>query len=240
MAPDLSVCRALLDRDPVRYLDMTEPVRRGAGRVLSADEDGALVAVETEGEGGTLYTLCAQSEDAARRLCALIPPHPSYVTVHEALSFPVLREKFGYQAMNPCWQVAYLESTPLPLPVLPFALRPLTLDDLPQVREHYHLTGEDYLAALLSQGRMTGAFDGDSLAGFIGLHEEGTVGLLEVFPSYRRRGLATLLQAHMTNRELALGHVPYGQVFEGNGPSLALQRSLGFECSKGRMFWPKF
>ena len=108
------------------------------------------------------------------------------------------------------------------------------------MREHYHLTGEDYLANLLARGRMTGAFDGERMASFAGLHEEGTLGLLEVFPAYRRRGLATLLQSYMTNRELALGHIPYGQVFDGNEPSLALQRSLGFACSKGQIYWPKF
>ena len=108
----------------MRDLDLTEPVRRGTGRVLSAGADGALVAVETEGGGGTLYTFCARSGDAARRLCALIPPHPSYVTVHETLSFPVLREKFGYQAMNPLWQVAYLGREALPLPRRPLSCAP--------------------------------------------------------------------------------------------------------------------
>ncbi len=36
MTTDLSVCQDIFNRDPVRYLDMTEAVRRGVGTVLHA------------------------------------------------------------------------------------------------------------------------------------------------------------------------------------------------------------
>ncbi|MCI9288136.1 MAG: hypothetical protein HFF23_01415 [Oscillospiraceae bacterium] len=41
----------------------------------------------------------------------------------------------------------------------------------------------------------------------------------------------------MIGLELSCGHVPYGQVFDGNDPSLALQRSLGMTRSMGRLYW---
>lgn len=56
-------------------------------------------------------------------------------------------------------------------------------------------------------------------------------------PNYRRQGIATLLQSYLTNLELSRGHIPYGQVFDGNEPSLALQRSLGYQRSAGLMYW---
>ena len=71
----------------------------------------------------------------------------------------------------------------------------------------------------------------------MGRHTEGTIGLLEVLPQYRRQGVATLLQRFMTNLELSRGHIPYGQVFEDNIPSLALQRSLGYRISDGLLYW---
>ena len=40
---DLSRCQAVFERDPALYLDMTEPVRRGTGRVLY-DEGGQTYA----------------------------------------------------------------------------------------------------------------------------------------------------------------------------------------------------
>ena len=41
----------------------------------------------------------------------------------------------------------------------------------------------------------------------------------------------------MIGLELSRGRVPYGQVFDGNEPSLALQRSLGMTSSMGRLYW---
>lgn len=234
---DLSRCQAVFHRDPVLYLDMTEPVRRGTGRVLFATPEGALVAVPNGDGGGAIYTLFAQNEAMADHLCRLIPDKPEFVTTHEALSFPALRRRFGYQSMTSCWQVGHLASVPLPLPHSPFQVRPLTPAQLPLVETHYHLASPGYLAQRVACGAMYGAFDGEALAGFIGLHAEGTVGLLEVLPQYRRRGVATLLQSYLTNLELSRGHIPYGQVFDGNEPSLALQRSLGYQCSAGPMYW---
>lgn len=72
---------------------------------------------------------------------------------------------------------------------------------------------------------------------FIGRHAEGSIGLLEVLPQYRRRGLATLLQSYMIGLELSRGRVPYGQVFDGNDASLALQQSLGMSRSMGPLYW---
>lgn len=242
MPADLSPCRPVFDQDPALYLDLTEPVRRGTGTVCYAAEDGALVAVELEeGDGLTLYTLWARDGETARRLCRLIPPHPFSVTPHEACSLAALREAFGYRDFNPCRQAGYFSPKPLPEPKSPFVVRPLGPEHLAEVAEHYHLTGADYVAGRLEAGVMIGAFSPEGrLAGFMGTHDEGTLGLLEVLPDYRRQGVARLLQSHMTNRALQRGELPYGQIFEGNTPSLALQRSLGFRCSKGFLYWPDF
>lgn len=242
MLADLSPCRPVFDQDPALYLDLTEPVRRGTGTVCYAAEDGALVAVELEeGDDLTLYTLWARDGETARRLCRLIPPHPFSVTPHEACSLAALREAFGYRDFNPCRQAGYFSPKPLPEPKSPFVVRPLGPEHLAEVAEHYHLTGADYVAGRLEAGVMIGAFSPEGrLAGFMGTHDEGTLGLLEVLPDYRRQGVARLLQSHMTNRALQRGELPYGQIFEGNTPSLALQRSLGFRCSKGFLYWPDF
>ena len=234
---DLSRCQAVFERDPALYLDMTEPVRRGTGRVLYAAPEGALVAVSNQDDNGVLYTMFAQNEAVAEHLCSLIPIKPEFVTIHEAHSFPALRRRFGYQSMTSCWQVGYLAREPLDLPPSRFQIRPLTMDHQPLVEAHYQLTDGGYLSGRIALGALYGAFDGANLAGFIGFHAEGTVGLLEVLPNYRRQGIATLLQSYLTNLELSRGHIPYGQVFDGNEPSLALQRSLGYQRSAGLMYW---
>lgn len=61
--------------------------------------------------------------------------------------------------------------------------------------------------------------------------------LLEVFPAYRRRGLAAALVQGMMRRRLAEGAIPFGHIVEGNEPSLRLQKKLGFSFSKEFVYW---
>lgn len=235
---DLSICQEALNRDPVLYLDLTEAVRRGEGRVIAAMPRGALVAFTNLMDGSDLgYTMFADDERTARRLFAMIPAKPGFITVHERHYSDLLKKCFGFSELNACWQVGYLRTSPLPLSNPDVVLRPLEAAHLPTVLANYKLEDEAYLAWLISRGELVGAFDGDTLMAFAGRHAEGSLGLLEVLPPYRRRGLGTLLQSHLINLELSRGCIPYGQVFDGNEPSLALQRSLGMAQSMGRLYW---
>jgi GNAT superfamily N-acetyltransferase len=107
------------------------------------------------------------------------------------------------------------------------------------VNENYRNIPEelDYVRLLLEKGLITGAYVGGRCAGFIGRHSEGSIGLLEVLPEFRRRGIAEALLSDAINRELALGHIPFGQVVWDNGPSLALQKKVGSEISEGHLYW---
>ena len=239
METDLRVCQAALARDRVLYLDLTEAVRRGDGRVVAALPHGALVSFHNyKRDGQELgFTMFADDRETAERLLALLPPVPDFITVHEALYLDLLRDRFGPADMRPCWQVGYLHASPPPLPQLGAEVRRLDRSHLPAVLANYALTNEGYLSWLVERGELYGAFDGDVLMAFVGRHAEGSIGLLDVLPPYRRRRLATLLQSYMIALELSRGHVPYGQVFDGNEPSLALQRSLGMERSAGQLYW---
>ena len=238
MTTDLSICQEALNRDPVLYLDLTEAVRRGDGRVLGATPHGALVAFTNLIDGPDFgYTMFADDERTARSLCAMIPPNPGFITVHERHYMELLKKCFGFSEVNICWQMAYLRIAPPPLPDLGVEVRLLEPSHLPTVCANYQMEDAEYLSWLIGRGEMVGAFDGDTLMAFAGRHAEGSIGLLEVLPQYRCRGLATLLQSHIIRLELSRGHIPYGQVFDGNTPSLALQRSLGMTQSMGRLYW---
>ena len=238
MNTDLTVCQEALNRDPVLYLDLTEAVRRGDGRVLGATPKGALVAFTNLIDGPDYgYTMFADDEQTARILCAMIPPNPGFLTVHERTYFGLLQKCFGFSEANACWQMGWLRTTPPPLPELGAEVRPLDASHLPTVCANYQMEDEEYLGWLIDRGELFGAFDGDALMAFIGRHAEGSMGLLEVLPQYRRRGLGRLLQSHMIGLELSRGRVPYGQVFDGNEASLALQQSLGMTRSMGRLYW---
>lgn len=242
MTADLSVCRELMSRDPVRYLDMTEAVRRGIGTVLYASPAAALVGIASPDHPDTFdsYLMSCADMDAARLLCDLLPAGGDpLLAAHEYFYLPLLQDRFDLHFFleGASYQAAYLGDNPCPIPESALAVRQLTVDDLPQVTANYKLEGEDYLRSLLEHGQLFGGFQGGTMVGFVGRHAEGSIGLLEIFPPYRRRGFASVLERYMINQELALGHIPFGQVVTDNVPSLALQRSLGMTFSNGTLYW---
>ena len=86
-------------------------------------------------------------------------------------------------------------------------------------------------------GLMFGAEVDGELAGFIGMHTDGSVGMLEVFKKYRRCGVGSALVSHMNNYHADRGWTVYGQVYFDNDVSLAMQRRLGLAESEDYIRW---
>ena len=239
---DLSICQELFDRDPVRYIDMTEAVRRGIGTVLYASPSAALVDVPSpeQPDGFHTYLMCCAGLEEAQRLCGLLPSGGGFLlAAHEDFCVPLLKERFGATLFleGASYQAAYLRTQPPVFQDCGLAIRQLDVSGLPQVAAHYKLEGEDYLRSLLERGQLFGGFLNGVMVGFAGRHTEGSIGLLEILPQYRRQGFATALERYMIRLELSLCHIPFGQVLTDNAPSLALQRSLGMTISSGTLHW---
>ena len=80
-------------------------------------------------------------------------------------------------------------------------------------------------------------YDQGHLVGFIGEHLEGSMGILYVFPEYRRRCFGTTLQNCLITKTMEKGFVPFGQVEKGNQKSLGLQDKLGMARSDDLIVW---
>lgn len=199
-----------------------------------AEEDGVLLRVK----GGDMHWLTAETPEAAEKMLDLVEI-PELFLIHQDFCGELIARRFGPCEELHCWQGAYFGTEPLPV-VLPegMALRDLGMDSLDMVMEKYtHADGDRaYIAGRIKYG-MIGAYFGDVCAGFIGVHGEGSMGLLEVFPEYRRMGIASALEGAMANRMLEKGFLPYGHVVVGNGASLALQKKLGFTFAEKTVRW---
>lgn len=60
----------------------------------------------------------------------------------------------------------------------------------------------------MEAGQLWGLFEDGQLAAFIGVHHEGSMGILEVLPEYRRRGLAMALEGWLIRWHLERGWTP--------------------------------
>lgn len=219
-------------RDPLFYMDMLEPLRRGTAELLYAEEDGVLLC-----ESGGIHMMSAAGPAAAERCFALLS-RCAMLVGHELWYKAEAVRRFGLHEEQICYQAAWL--APEPPAAAPFGgeLRLLGEEMAQWVYDHYShpFGGVAYMQGALRRG-MLGAFVDGACAGFAGFHEEGSIGMLEVLPVYRRRGVGEALLRGAVRLALERGQYAFGQVFTDNQASLALQRKVGMSVSRERLFW---
>lgn len=134
-----------------------------------------------------------------------------------------------------CYHAEY-HGAPIHLPESEFTFKTLNKDYVPWLAKNYH-SDEEYLTRLVELKYMTGAFTGGVPAGFIGRHERGSMGLLFVEESFRRKGLGYQLEAYKINEVLRSDETPFCHIRLYNAPSLNLQKKLGLEISAELVSW---
>ena len=226
-----TIARTWFSRDPLLHADMTEALCRGLGVIASAAERGVLVSADEDSCG---MLSCADLDTALTLLDGRRFP---LLSIHQAeLESPLCRE-LGMETWMRCRQAVYLGKEP------PAAteedIRPLTGEHLDFLQANYRHEDSEYLAWLLERRALFGAFREEKLVGFIGKHAEGSMGLLEVLPSFRRQGVGESLERFLIAREVERGNLPYCHVFTDNQASLALQQKLGLTLAEGSVIWLK-
>lgn len=230
----LQIALAYAGQAPVHFSNILEILRRGSGEVKYASADGLLIY----DRHSAAHFMSAKSQEAADQIFALIPKDCELLAGYDSFYFLAAVKRLNLGEAQFCHSALYQKKTPLPFPGGDVDLRPLEQDQAPYVLAHYsHSPGSlGYIEAAIERG-MVGAYVDGTLAGFVGFHSEGSIGLLEVLPNYRRLGLGVALEIAAVNLALERGAYPFAQVIVGNEPSHALQRRLGLDISKQLMFW---
>ena len=222
----------VLKEQGVLTIDIQEAFRRGNVDALIFSNKDAVLIKHSCGA----YMLWAATVEAGR-LALREVPEIQVCVVHGQAAFEAIRcERKGFSVEKPCKQFCRY-SMQRHKAKSPFPIRELTTDDLPQVAAHYKLESKEEIAATIEHGLMFGAEVDGELAGFIGMHTDGSVGMLEVFKKYRRCGVGSALVSHMNNYHADRGWTVYGQVYFDNDVSLAMQRRLGLAESEDYIRW---
>lgn len=233
---EIDLALSYLNRDRVLHANMLEVLRRGSFRLLGASSQSALL-LDTVSEA---YLLSASTAAETDRLLTLLPPRCDLLVGHQLEEAPRIQRELKFPHIEVCYSSAYLGTIPLPIPFFDGELRLLDPSWAQWVYDHYsHPFGDlSYYQGALERG-MLGAFyrGSDQPAGFVGFHEEGSIGMLEVLSSHRRKGLGTILQSAAVNLALKRGSLAFGQIFEGNEASLALQQKIGMSLSAQKIYW---
>ncbi|MCM1105589.1 MAG: tRNA (guanosine(37)-N1)-methyltransferase TrmD [Blautia sp.] len=247
----LEACEACMLSDKLHHMDMIELIRRGRAKLVA--RQGKEILLEDKESHVFFHTCLEEQRSHGREDSALLPRlrelcgHAADILVlHQPGSVPVLAQ-MGYCLDMECLTCVYTRKEQLPITGLygadgrPLAngieIFALTMEEFPLVKQCYTIEEPEYLRKRIEKGMMYGAFMQGELAGFIGVHDEGSIGMLYVLPRFRRRKVAAALETYLCNRLIRQKMTPYGQIAIGNTASVLLQERLGLCMSRGHVYW---
>jgi len=219
-----------LSNDECSHIDMLEPIRRGTADILYAEEDGVILYEQNS-------ETCMISMQAIEK-CQELIDFKAYTmfAVHQKEIADLLCGNGDFSHQFEVYQAVYRKKQHISGHFE--AIRLLTPEYIDQVFEKYNATNSRlYIEILIDRKQLWGIFDEGHLAGFIGVHLEGSMGLLEIFPEYRRKGYGQQLESYLINDFLNRGETPFCQVVTANDKSIALQNKLGLEISEKTTIW---
>ncbi|WP_160690777.1 GNAT family N-acetyltransferase [Clostridium sp. C2-6-12] len=234
MITDIAI--EMLTKNFLLNVDMLECIRRGSVEILFASNEGVLI----KDCPSNIYMLSSNNIEVSKSLINILPEDFNIVSTHDKFSFDLLLEKHIFSETMACYNTVYTKKTPIVYEKSSVEIKPLTLQYKDNIINSYSkmdIIDSNYIENRLKANVMFGAFIDNNLCGFIGSHEEGSIGMLEVLPKFKGKGIGSSLQIAATNHALALKRYPYGQVVETNIASTALQKKLGFELSKDKVYW---
>lgn len=223
--------KKLVELDPALYADMATYLEDGDWTI----EYDSGTALWLRWKRGWLHAMALFDLDEARRLLAQIPKEDACV-LRGCEGLRELAAEVGFDGCNPCWQAVYEKKTPIPVQT-ELTIRHPDARDFQKVADTYELGAEEELRKDFASPDFFGAYLDGEFVGYIGVHGEGSMGLLYVAPPYRRRGYAEAIYGTLINRQLQKGRLPFAQILEDNTASLALQRKLGLTVSQGLLYW---
>ncbi len=208
-------------------IHMMELLHRGLGEVVYEKNMDILLKFEE------LYMLHAADESGARELLGKVPEGAMVITTQEFIR-DLLENEFGKTGFCKCSQAVCTRKEALPVQYK--NIRQLDITYLEYIMENYN-SSEEHVKERLNAGVMYGAFDGEKIIGFIGMHNEGSMGMLFVEEEYRKKGIGASLESYLINLQISNGYTPYCHIIEGNDKSMALQDKLGLYVADTPLWW---
>ena len=222
----------MTDLTKIEYLGIERILKRGTGKVIEQQEDALLILDQLSGVWMLGCENAAAGEEVLRRN---IGDDCQKLMVTDPGLGRRAFHRYGFEEMMECCVVAYYGAEPELTGSL--VLKDASEADLPVLTAVYKLESPEDMRRIVQRKKLMLGYEGNQLAGFIGEHLEGSMGLLYVYPEFRHRGYAEELEKAMIARTLKEGNVPFGEVEKNNTASLTLQKKLGMAVSDRISCW---
>ena len=220
-----------LNRDYLLNVSITEPINRGTAEVLYASKDCVMV----RDKNSDVIMLLTENTRLADRLLDTVPESTTHIVAHNSALADLIESKLGYKRRVPCNQAVYRKK-PFEIDQKGLEIRLMREEEAEEASAMYFGSQESAIEHI-KKGLIYCGLHNGRIAGMIGRHYEGSMGLLVVKEEYRRQGYGGIMEKFLINSLLEKGLTPYCQIIEGNTASLNLQRKLGLDISENLLYW---
>jgi hypothetical protein len=216
-------------------VDFAEPLRRGIATMARRTPHACSILIPQGGVTAGIMAGTFATKEEDETICD--PLRRGMVCFSRSKRVTNLLVSRGWKVDLECVVASYHGSRFPEHEISGVSYRWLTVNDFPVVVATYHNVGEAYVRERLEQGVLLGTYVDGNLAGYIGLHQEGTLGMLMIFPEFRRRHLATELEKRYCNILIDRGDLPFCDIVVGNDASVRLHARLGFSFERLHCWW---
>jgi tRNA (guanine37-N1)-methyltransferase len=244
----LQECKERMRKQKLLHMDMIELIGRGRAELVCEREGHILLRDRASGiyfhtapEGSTFDAFWQELPDAVKDDIEIL-------TIHQTAEQESVVKELGMHRIMTCYQSVCTRREKLPVSGLyrpdgqeneqGLVIKKAVQEQCEVIDRTYSLAHEEgYIRDRIAKGCMFVALVHGEFAGMVGVHEEGSLGMLEVLPQYRRQHIGKALATYVINWALEQGYTPYSQVAEGNVASLTLQEQIGNYTSREKLYW---
>lgn len=151
----------------------------------------------------------------------------------------LIRDKFEIQSFKSCYQAFWKNSQKIPEnPEIMIDKMSATDYNIRVVLESYRLPMSiSEVKTAISDRTMFACYVDGVMAGFIGFHSELSMGMLEVFEPFKRKGIGTALLTKDINYCLQNDRLPFCHIVSTNEKSKKMCQKLGMTFYDGLVWW---
>lgn len=215
-----------IEKDPVSFIHVKELLNRNYS-VIYESEKGFIIRDE---DIGFIYMSFNDYTEMCKQLSKTRYDH--YIAYDEEIV------DFYKDSDKVIKLIQYVYSSNNRFNVGSYDIRILTTDYAEYIDSFYKAIepGETSYESL-KNNNVLGIFENNNLAGIIGRHPEGCMGMLHVLENYRGKGYAEILEKTMINKLIDEKQLVFCEVVDNNKISIHLQNKLGFTQGKKKIYW---
>ena len=221
-----------LNNDYLLHISIFEVLKNNNYQIYYQDKDGILLFDRIS----NCYFLSINNLELGIKLLKKI--NYKMIFLHQKFMYDYIKEKEKntFKEELICFQEVYEKKEKVKI-AHNLEIKNLILNDLDIVVNNYDKLSKDDLKKIIKLNNLFGGYLNNKLVGFIGIHFEGSIGLLRIFKEYQGLGYAKELEGYMINYQLERKKTPFCQIEVDNYKSLNLQKSLGYTKSNDKIYW---